>query len=152
MKNLILFFVIIVISHSNGYAQTERWKLAKYGIFGEFGLDQNTADFNKLQEIPNCCPKFTGGSGSGISVGGLLDLPFTPSLGMIFRGSFTTFSGNMQTIEPTTIITGNTLQDGSFEHTLNGSFSKIGIDPLFYYTIIPNLKVNLGARLAFKLS
>lgn len=152
MKKLILFVVVILAGTMGISAQTEKWKSIKYGIFGEFSIDQNVADFNKLQAIPNCCPKFTGGSGTGASLGGLVDIPFAPSFGMILRGSFTSFTGNMKSIEPTTVISGNTLQDGNFEHTLNGAFTKIGIDPLFYYSIIPNLKVNLGARLAFKLS
>ncbi|MBI3258204.1 MAG: OmpA family protein [Ignavibacteriae bacterium] len=152
MKNLIMFAVMVLAGTMSINAQTENWKTLKYGIFGEFGIDQHIADFNKLQEIPNCCPKFTGGSGTGVSIGGLFDIPFTPNVGLIFRGSYTSFWGSMESIEPTTVISGNTLQDGSFKHELNGLFTKIGVDPLLYYSIIPNLKVNLGARLAMKVA
>ncbi len=37
MKKLLLLIIVVLSSQSNGYAQTERWKLVKYGIFGESG-------------------------------------------------------------------------------------------------------------------
>lgn len=132
----------------------------RYGVFAEFGLDQSKADFNKLPDIPNCCVKFVDGSGSGFSFGGLYQMPLDTKYGLLFRASLTTYSGELKSTEPTSLIyfdanipnDPGTLKSGSFEHYLKGNFTSIGLDPLFYYSVIPNLKLNLGLRLAYNMT
>lgn len=143
------FLIIVVFSFCvvNIYAQE-----IKYGLFGEYGIDQTTADFKKLKDIPNCCPQFSIGNGNGITFGALIEIPIEKQYGFLIRASYTSFSGNMSSIETTPIIVNGSLKTGEFNHLLDGNFSKVGIDPLFYYSILPNLNLNLGLRLAFKIS
>lgn len=147
MLSRILLIILFCIGVLNLNAQD-----MKYGLFGEFGIDQTKADFNKLKDIPNCCPQFLNGSGNGISIGALIDYPLAKDYGLIFRASYTSFESKMLSTEGTFVIVNNVIKAGEFNHSLNGYFSKVGLDPLFYYSIFPNLKVNLGMRLAFKLS
>ena len=41
----------------------------KLGIYGGLNLNSHTADFYKLQGIPNCCPAFEDGSGMVFNAG-----------------------------------------------------------------------------------
>ncbi len=147
MLNIILMIILFSISILNLNAQN-----VKYGLFGEYGIDQTKADFNKLKDIPNCCPQFLDGSGNGISLGALVELPIEKEYGFMFRLSYTSFESKMLSKELTSVIVSNVIQSGEFNHTLNGTFSKVGLDPLFYYSIFTNFKINLGLRLAYNLS
>ncbi len=142
----------MLFSTLGAFSQNTHNSRIAYGLFGEYGFDQTNADFSKLQGIPNCCPKFTDGSGNGLTIGGFLTKPMSSQFGLVLRASLMTQSGEMKSEEPTVVIINNTVTNSTFEHVLNGTFTKVGIDPMVYYEPYENLKLNFGMRLAFKVS
>jgi len=160
MKHKIYLMAVILLISISITAFAEDKLVNRYGIFAEYGLDQSIANFKKLPDIPNCCVQFVDGSGSGFTFGGQYQIPIDKRYGLLFRASLTNYSGVLKSTEPTSLVyfdsnipnDPGTLKSGSFEHYLKGNFTSIGLDPLFYYNIIPKLKFNLGLRLAYNMT
>lgn len=58
-----VFFLLFIIESS--FAQMERKPWVFFGGALDLGLNIHWADFNKLQDVPNCCPKFHTTTGIG---------------------------------------------------------------------------------------
>lgn len=144
-KIFILFFTSSIL-YSNENANL------RYGVFGEYGFDQSYANFNKLEGIPNCCPSFEGGSGNGISLGIIIRSKYSDLFGYGLRSGFSTYSGNMSSIELTQIITSSSIVEGRFEHNMLGNYSSFSFDPFIDYIPYENFKVFTGLRFAYSLS
>jgi len=52
----------------------------RVGVYANLNFNLHSADFNKLQDIPNCCPEFTNGLGNGYSAGLLYERKISRSL------------------------------------------------------------------------
>ncbi len=142
MKYLIT--LLLVFSLSSAYSQETSTKL---GIYGGLNLNSHTADFYKLQGIPNCCPAFETGDGMGFNAGILYEYRIMSNIWLGARLGIMTLDGELTKSEPTTIITPSGPEDGAFEHKLNGYFTNIGFEPSLIYNPFGGLLLSVGARL-----
>lgn len=115
-----------------------------YGAFLNYNLNYHVADFQKLPDVPNCCPKFSDGKGTGFSFGFLFDYPLSTSLGVQFRAGYSTLNGLLKSNEPVYVAIGDTSVLGEFEHALDTKISTIIFEPLFYLTLFDKIRLNLG--------
>lgn len=116
----------------------------KYGLYGNYGLNMHTADFRALPGVPNCCPKFEDGDGLGLSMGALFEMDFTSDFFLAARLGYTDLSGELSSIENTTIILNNTPQNGEFTHTVTANIQAITAKLLAGFRIMPNLSIYAG--------
>ncbi len=128
-------------------AQTLR---PRYGLYGAYDLNQHSADFRQLPGVPNCCPRFEEGSGTGPAYGALVELPLTSRFFLNLRLGYMSHDATLTAEEPTTVIVGGVAQQGAFTHTVDASLSTIGIEPMVSWnaTGTSGLHVHLGFRLA----
>lgn len=128
-------------------AQTLR---PRYGLYGAYDLNQHSADFRQLPGVPNCCPRFEEGSGTGPAFGALVELPLTRRFFLNLRLGYMSHDATLSAEEPTTVIVGGTPQQGAFTHTVDASLSTFGIEPMVSWnaTGTSGLHVHLGFRLA----
>ena len=80
--SLILVLIISTIALN---AQENRKVIFYWGAYGGINLNMHTADFQQLPGYPNCCPQFTGGSGTGFDFGGLFEYPLQSKLNLTAR-------------------------------------------------------------------
>lgn len=135
----LLAFIVLSIQLSAQESTTN-----KYGIYANFGLNMHTADFRALPGVPNCCPKFEDGDGLGLSLGALFEMDFTSELFLAARLGYTDLSGELNSIEPTTIILNNVQTAGEFTHTVDANIQAVTVQLLAGYRIIPNLSFYAG--------
>ena len=62
--------------------------ITHYGLYSTFNYNFHISDFSKLPGIPNCCPKFTKGSGPGFGLGLFAEFPFYNEISFILKGGF----------------------------------------------------------------
>jgi hypothetical protein len=142
MKYLIT--LLLVFSLSSAYSQEPS---SKFGIYGGINLNSHTADFYKLQGIPNCCPAFEDGDGAGYNLGILYEYRLTGNFLLGARLGIITLDGELIRSEPTTIITESGPEASAFVHKLNGYFTNIGFEPSVIYNPFGGLLLSLGTRL-----
>jgi outer membrane protein OmpA-like peptidoglycan-associated protein len=118
----------------------------KFGIFGGINYNFHTADFNKLKDIPNCCPNFQSGSDIGYNVGILYEFNLENSIWFGARLGMYTLDGIMIDEENTTIIVNSENVNGTFEHTMEGYFTNIGFEPYVMYEVFDNFFASVGFR------
>ncbi len=152
MAKLNFFFILVcsVIFLSNeSFSEDVELSNSTFGIFANYGLNMHTADFNMLRDIPNCCPDFETGNGTDLGLGLLYEYRLESKFSIGLRLGLTNLSGQLSSIENTTVMIDNAPGDGEFEHLMDGKFTAIGLTPMLIYNATDQLKVHLGFQYNF---
>lgn len=113
---------------------------SRFGLFGNYALPLHSASFRQLPNVPNCCPEFTGGSGSGFAAGLSYITSFDPTLDISVRLGYMAHNASFAVSEtrPVSLTTGPT--NATISHELDPSFSMILIEPLLGYDVGSGLR------------
>lgn len=143
-----LFFFLstsaVVVAQTTRSADDE--SPMRYGLYGGYNLNLHTASFRELPGIPNCCPRFESGLGSGFAGGGLVELPLSQKLLLDLRIGLAQHNGVLSATEPTGVILNGIPRTGEFEHTVDATLTTVGIDPMVGYRITERLIARAGFR------
>lgn len=150
MKRAIKLFIMAVFALcSTALAENGDTLRPRYGAFINYGLNIHAASFGALPGVPNCCPQFESGSGSGLSFGGLIEYPLSDKFTLGARLGFFSKSGLLKKEETTLVEVDLKPAQGVFEHRLDASLSVIEIQPLAGYRLFRDAFVHLGAGAGF---
>ncbi|MGC9079035.1 MAG: OmpA family protein [Candidatus Kapaibacteriota bacterium] len=151
MKNLAKFFLLICSSVIL-FASNENEPIFHYGAEIALGLNIHIADFNKLQNIPNCCPRYSTTLGLGWSLAFLLHKDITKDFSLRLRAGFNSegvtfkeneFIGNttVKYVEdPTQIV----LVPVTVEHFLKPKLLGIFLEPVAWYNFYDKFWATFG--------
>lgn len=153
----ILPFCIACLLLGGGAARSqapppEQRERAYVGIFGAFNLNRHTADFRAIPGVPNCCPQFESGSGTGVTAGGLLQLPLSERFLLDLRAAYTGQNALLKRTETTLVDHEGETVIGTFDHTIDARIASVGIEPMLAYRAVGDLSVRVGARAALALT
>lgn len=115
-----------------------------WGGYGALTLNQHSADFRSFPGVPNCCPSFQSGSGTGIAVGALGRLPIGGALRAELRLGYTTLGGTLTRLE-NTVVSGGI--PGQFEHRVDASLSALTLEPMIGMRLAGPLHAYVGTRI-----
>lgn len=122
---------------------------SRYGIFLHYHFNKHRTDFRAIPGIPNCCPQFTDGSGSGITIGALYEIPVSRSILFGIRPAFSIEDALLEKDEPITLSVDGIATPGIFRHIIDAKISSFGIEPQFLWRISNRLMLHFGFRSAF---
>jgi outer membrane protein OmpA-like peptidoglycan-associated protein len=117
-----------------------------------YQMNFHNGSFTKLNEIPNCCPEFGTGDGSGFAALLFYKMPLFDKLSGQIRVGYSMFDANFLYKEATKVSVDDQAVDGEFQHTLNADFTGLLIQPIITYEIIPRLNFNIGLDVGYLLS
>lgn len=144
---------LLVSGHAVSRAEAESDSIrVKYGAYVGFNVNVHTANFNKLSGIPNCCPNFESGSGTGFNLGVVFEHRVARQWWVGSRVGVIFLNGTLTREEPTTILVENGPADGVFEHRLTGKFLHIAFEPSVLYNPIERVFISFGPRLGVNLT
>jgi len=124
----------------------------RWSVHGGISINDHSADFRALPGVPNCCPLFENGSGTGPTFGVGYEFPVGPSLLLAFGLGYVDHSALLSAREPVSIVSGGELRGGVFDHTIDATFGSIGFEPTLAFRPIDGLFVRGGLRLGAILS
>jgi outer membrane protein OmpA-like peptidoglycan-associated protein len=155
MKKFTLFLWLILLSSAiNSLAdqasETERLPL-RIGGFIDLNGNFHTTDFRALPGVPNCCPKFESGTGMGIAIGALMDIPIDDKIFIELRADYSQHNGTLKRTESTSIGIDGAEALGEFEHKITATLSSAGLTAMFAYSPIKRLSLFAGPRIGFTL-
>ncbi len=142
----ILYAVFCLVTSVANFTTSQAQTRPAYGVFGNYNLNSFNADFRSFPGVPSCCPLYQDGTGTGVSVGGLFEIPLSDAFRLALRAGYSSRSGSMSRTENTTVA-GNL--PGVFEHQVDASIADLGVEPLAQYNPFASLWLNLGGRVAF---
>ncbi len=136
--------------------------VARYGIFGGYGANLYTAQFQRLPGVPNCCPGFSGGRGTGLTLGLIGEYPWLPYAWISGRLGYASLSGELweqERIGNVALIgaAGDTLvRAAEVGHALQTSLSvvmaDVGLSSRFFGRFSARIGVTLGVLLTRRFS
>lgn len=127
-------------------------KTSRFGLFGDVGLFQHSSDFRGLPGLPTCCPRYDNGTGTGLFLGVVYDIPLSTGFSLNLRGVYSSHKGTFTNTETRPVLDNtNTVVDGIFEHRLETTLGVIGFEPIVRYSVLGNLAINGGATISYAL-
>jgi len=151
--SVLCFFVLLLCYEANSESERKPWFY--FGGALDLGINIHWADFNKLQDIPNCCPKFNTTGGIGWNLALLFQRELYPKWQTRLRFGFdyegiqfkeNEFIGNTPVKyvnNPNQIV----LVPVNVEHSLKPKLYGIYFEPSILYNVYDNLWLNLGLNL-----
>jgi outer membrane protein OmpA-like peptidoglycan-associated protein len=144
---IVLIFVFQYISNAVDYKLNPR-----YGVYGHYQINMHSPEFSNLPNIPNCCPLFEVGSGSGFAFGLLYETPITNNILLGLRAGYSSLNGELSKTEETMMFAYGERQEGEFEHTIDATINNIGLEGYLSYGITEQFYVSAGLRSGFKMT
>lgn len=149
MKRFLILLTILALTPGlSGFSQnlaTDTLR-PRYGGFAGYGLNLHSANFSRLPGVDNCCPLFETGSGSGLSIGALIEYPLGDYFLIGARAGYFSKSGLLSKEQDLPIMID--LQDatGTVEHSVDAGLATLSLQPELSYRIIKYGYIRLGAR------
>lgn len=147
---LLVFLVVPMLASAQQPADDDAPRV-RYGGYGAYNLNMHRASFDSIPGIAGCCEPFESGSGRGITIGALYEMPLSDMLMLGLRASYSMHDAILRTSEPTTVIVGNETLEGSYDRVLSLTLSSIGIEPMLGYMPIRGMTLSAGARIGIAL-
>jgi outer membrane protein OmpA-like peptidoglycan-associated protein/ribosomal protein L31E len=144
MNRYILTGIIFVLANIAFAQEQAKPKEYKFGLYGGMNYNRHTGDFSQLKDIPNCCPVFTSGSGVGFSFGGVFEYRLNKSFFLGTRVNLMSLNGEMSSLESEYLMSADGVIQGEFEHTMNGNFTVLGIEPQITFVPIKKMQLSMG--------
>ena len=142
MKRIIYSIIIICLSGSSIFAGG--FYQGTYGVYFAYNSNMHKASFPKLPGIPNCCPNFERGDGSGFSLGIEYERNIENNLKFAIRVGYSSLNAVLTQTEGTVINIDGEIIDGEFEYILDSELSVITLEPVFTYTPVDGLGLGAG--------
>lgn len=152
MKKILIIIAALFLGLANTAISQNNDLSPRFGIYGHFGLNMHSADFQNLPDIPNCCPNFQDGSGTGLAFGALYETPIAKNLLLGLRAGYMSLDGKLTETESTMMFVNNVRQMGEFEHNIDATLDEIGLNAYLGYQVIDNLFLYGGLRLGFAMT
>lgn len=152
MKSLVVFLLAILLySESSGQISTPSSR-DRFGIFAHLNINIHSADFLALPGVPNCCPKFEDGTGTGFSIGGLVELPLFSRFFLSLRGGYSNQNATLlreESVPALRLPDEQFVPDATIEHRIDARIGGFGLEPLLTYNPVGGLLFHAGMRLGF---
>jgi len=102
----------------------------RLGLLLGFQSNLHSPEFSALPGVPNCCPQFADGSGSGLALGGIFQYPLQKGLALQFIASYSQLDADLSQTE----VIGNAVQNdqvvqADVDHILEAGFDQISFEP-----------------------
>ncbi len=129
VRGVLVFLLVACARLTVAGVQDSLW----LGIWGDVEANWHHADFTQLPGVPNCCPDFQSGSGTGPAFGlfGQRNLP--NNLQLALRAGYFSWSGTLQAVQHTTVNVSDIPTPADIEHTIEGGLGSIGIEPMLQW-------------------
>ncbi|TAL67076.1 MAG: OmpA family protein [Bacteroidetes bacterium] len=114
------------------------------GLNFDYLLNMHTANFQSLPGVPNCCPKFESGKGTGIFIGGFYEYSFIPRLSGMIRVGYNSLNGLLNATETEYISQSGTGVWGEIEHKIDASLASVSLQPVISYYVTDLFKISGG--------
>ncbi len=149
MKKVLFGTALCILAFNYSYSQqTDNKSTIWIGLFGGVNFNQHTANFQGLPGVPSCCPQYENGSGSGMAIGALLELPLFADVTLAIRPNFSSYNAELTSKEYNPIrLADQTIGQAEFNHVLASNFSSLSVDGLLQYKVLNRLGVMGGIRL-----
>lgn len=149
----ISFLILFPVSERNliaqVYTQKSDWS---FGIFSNILIPKYKLDFRQLPGVPNCCPNFDNGDGTGLDAGLMAEYRIFAYNQIRLKTGISIFSGFISAIEPEWVVVNEKLYPASISHEIVSSFTFVTIEPSYKYSTPIGLSFLAGIAAGINLS
>ncbi len=124
----------------------------RLGVHADWQYNLHRSDMRGLPGTPSCCPQYDGGSGSGISVGAIWQIPLALQWSLQLRAGYAMHDAVQTAIENSMVLVAGVPVPARVEHRIDAAISSVGFEPLVGYHPFERFGVYAGPRVAYVLS
>jgi outer membrane protein OmpA-like peptidoglycan-associated protein len=121
----------------------------RYGAYGDVNFNGYNADFRKLPGVPNCCSRFTEGSGTASAFGFLDEFPVSNDMVFGLRAGYAAMNATFRASEFSVILANGSSVPALFEHTIEARPATVGLTPMIGYHVTEKLMAHAGTEVGF---
>ncbi len=118
----------------------------RYGAFAHYQLNSHVADFRELPGVPNCCPRFTSGTGGGFSFGFLYEKKLDDLFFLGLRAYYSKDGALLSRDESVWVNRDDLPFEGTLQHDLQSYINTVGFEPLIGIRLFDHLLIMSGFR------
>jgi hypothetical protein len=153
MKKIILLLLLCLV-YSESYSQ-RLFSPSNFnkgvGVFGNFSLNNHSAGFQELPDVPNCCSQFSEASGNGLSIGGFYEQPIIEYfISVQFRLGLYNRNARFIENEYEPLTSGSDdAEIAKIEHVIDAEISTLGTDILGKVSVWRSLSIYGGFNMSY---
>lgn len=151
MKKVLISLIYILLTVASSITTANAAERISFGLFGNYGMNIHYSDFRALPGVPNCCEKFSGGTGYGYSLGGLFESKINSRFAWGIRADYFSGDAELTSRELTSVFLDGETVKGEFEHFLSTATTEIGGELFFAFSPGKNIKLSIGIRGGYRL-
>lgn len=118
-----------------------------YGIFGHYSYAMHAASFQSLPGLPCCSPSFQNGTGNGLALGMLYQMPLSNQWTLSGRLSYLPYPGTLVNDQPTTVNIAGSPIPATIHYELDATLASVNVEPLIGYRITDRFTLHGGASI-----
>ncbi len=161
---VVVFVLTCFILSSAAFAQDAATRTNKVpflwvGAYADFNRNIFSPNFSSFPNVFRCDSSylFQNGTGSGVSLGALVEYPLLSFMTVEARVGYCSLGGRLSRVVPigNKAITGSTsgtIDKAESEHELVASLSAISVEPLLNFLLFGKVRASVGLRSAFLVS
>lgn len=151
----VIIFLLSIVS-SSSYCDGKGKPIFYYGISGGLGLNLHIANFNKLEGIPSCCPRYETATGLGwnLSIMGRKEITergdVSIRLGFSYEGAQfieNEFIGNTS-VKYVSDLSQIVIKPAYVDHYLQSKIYSLFFEPSTSYLLLDRFWLNLGLNIS----
>ncbi|MBL7997644.1 MAG: hypothetical protein JNL32_03305 [Candidatus Kapabacteria bacterium] len=125
---------------------------ARYGLNIGLNRTMHSADFRELPGVPNCCPRFESGTGYGLQVQTVAEIPVSSFFLAGFRLGLNALNGTLTKDETIPVAINGQTANGVFTHTVKATLRTVSFDPFVSVRVFNGFFVQAGAQFGYLLN
>lgn len=157
LKNILIFSLLCLLTSTAladeelNYLDTKKYS---FGIFGSSSLNIHYVDIERINNLPNCCPKFDWGTGVGFNLGFIYLQPITNKLETYIGLYYNDYNGDLISNEtiPISQVSGNGFQNAEIEHVINVDLIYTSINIGISFNIFNKTFIKSGPLISYLVS
>ncbi|TAL70001.1 MAG: hypothetical protein EPN82_05135 [Bacteroidetes bacterium] len=149
MPKFLLYILIFTIYLVTDTSASEFFSKSEIGLSFNYGIANHIANFQKYPDVPSCCPNYTGGSGSSLSIGPIFKFDIDNNIEADIKLNYNRISGFMKESQSINLIIDGKSQEGLFDYNFNSILNLITLEPSAGYRFSNNFRTYAGLNLGY---
>ena len=151
MRKILIITILFIFCQNLTFSSENKYN-SEIGLSVNYGLSFHTANFRKYPNVPSCCPNYTGGTGSSLSLGPIFYFDIDNEIVAGLKLNYNRVTSFMKESQSINLIIDGKSEDGTFDYNFNSVLHLITLEPSAGYKINEQFTAFGGLNIGYLVS